>query len=205
MDLPCDDYSAGTQRYAEVVIAALADVDDDVVVVGHSLGGLTIPLVAAGRPVRRVVYLCGVIRAPGETLNDANRRDSEQPGRLERPTSNLMVDGLERGADGSSRWTNPAIAIEAMYQDCTPEDGAWAFSKLRLQCGVGNERNPLSAWPATQYSYVLCQDDLVMTAPRARRLAKMYLHVDPIEMPGHHSPMLARPAQLADILDSLAR
>ena len=37
--------------------AALAGADEDVVVVGHSLGGLTIPLVAAGRPVRRLIFL----------------------------------------------------------------------------------------------------------------------------------------------------
>jgi len=37
--------------------AALADAGGDVVAVGHSLGGLTIPLVAAARPVRRLIFL----------------------------------------------------------------------------------------------------------------------------------------------------
>ncbi len=53
VDLPCGDSAAGCARYAEIVTTALADADENVVVVGHSLGGLTIPLVAAARPVQR--------------------------------------------------------------------------------------------------------------------------------------------------------
>ena len=51
MDLPCDDPTAGCARYAEVADAALPPADD-LVLVGHSLGGLTIPVLAARRPVR---------------------------------------------------------------------------------------------------------------------------------------------------------
>jgi pimeloyl-ACP methyl ester carboxylesterase len=42
-DLPIEDDAAGAREYARVVAAALPTNDDDVVVVGHSLGGLTIP------------------------------------------------------------------------------------------------------------------------------------------------------------------
>jgi len=47
-DLPCEDVDAGTAEYAGVVIEAL-DGSDDAIVVGHSLGGMTIPLVPARR------------------------------------------------------------------------------------------------------------------------------------------------------------
>src|SRR5437868_15426566 len=57
MDLPCDDPGAGSARYAEVVAEAIRDEGDDVIVVGHSLAGLTVPLVAATRPVARMVFL----------------------------------------------------------------------------------------------------------------------------------------------------
>jgi pimeloyl-ACP methyl ester carboxylesterase len=58
-DLPCDDPSAGLAEYASTVEAAIGD-RDDVVLVGHSLGGMTIPLVAAHRPVRHMIFLCSV-------------------------------------------------------------------------------------------------------------------------------------------------
>ena len=51
MDLPGDDPKATFTDYAQVVERALADSEHSVVRVGHSTGGLTIPLVAARRPV----------------------------------------------------------------------------------------------------------------------------------------------------------
>src|SRR5262249_25275907 len=61
MDLPCDDGSASFDTYADVVCDALKGCNGDVVLVGHSLAGNTIPLVAARRPVRHLVYLCALI------------------------------------------------------------------------------------------------------------------------------------------------
>ena len=66
MDLPCEDRAAGATRYAEVVDRAIGPASD-LVVVGHSLGGLTIPLVADRRPVRRLVYLCALVPEPGRS------------------------------------------------------------------------------------------------------------------------------------------
>ena len=53
-DLPCEDESAGLAEYTQTVVDALGD-SDDVVVVAHSLGGFTAPLVAAARPVELLV------------------------------------------------------------------------------------------------------------------------------------------------------
>ena len=51
LDLPSDDESASFDDCADVICAALADVDgDDLIVVGHSLAGQIVPLVAA-RPI----------------------------------------------------------------------------------------------------------------------------------------------------------
>lgn len=43
MELPLEDSAATFDTYADVVCAALEDSDDDVVLVGHSYGGNTIP------------------------------------------------------------------------------------------------------------------------------------------------------------------
>src|SRR3954451_8922209 len=70
MDLPSEDAAATFDDYAEVVVGALDEAGDDVVVVGHSLAGHTIPLVAARRPVRRLVYLCALSALPGRSFAD---------------------------------------------------------------------------------------------------------------------------------------
>jgi len=74
-DLPCEDPHATFDDYAEVVLGALSETrDDDLVVVGYSLGGHTAALVAARRPVRELVYVAAMLPEPGLSLNDQFRR-----------------------------------------------------------------------------------------------------------------------------------
>ena len=54
VDLPAEDPTAGLTRYAELTEEALGDADD-VIVVGHSLGAGSIPIVATLRPIRHLV------------------------------------------------------------------------------------------------------------------------------------------------------
>ena len=60
VDLPSDDESAGWWDYADAVVDAIG-YRSDLVVVGHSLGGFTAPLVCARVPVDLVVLLAAMI------------------------------------------------------------------------------------------------------------------------------------------------
>jgi pimeloyl-ACP methyl ester carboxylesterase len=64
-DLPCEDNAATLLDYADVVVAAIGE-RRDVVVVGQSFGGFTAPLVASRMPVDLVVFVAGMAPAPGE-------------------------------------------------------------------------------------------------------------------------------------------
>src|SRR3954470_22180640 len=67
VDLPSDDPDAGLADYAATVLEAVG-AREDVVLVGHSLGGITIPLVAAQRPVRALAFVCALVPVPGASL-----------------------------------------------------------------------------------------------------------------------------------------
>jgi len=75
-DLPCDDDTATLADYADAVLDALLDAagpldgQRDLVVVGHSYGGLTAALVAARAPVAALVLLAAMVPAPGERPAD---------------------------------------------------------------------------------------------------------------------------------------
>ncbi|HKS69922.1 MAG TPA: VC0807 family protein [Ktedonobacterales bacterium] len=56
------------QVRAKVMIEALREVEGDIVLVGISNQGLFMPLVAAARPIRRIVMLNAVIPFPGQTF-----------------------------------------------------------------------------------------------------------------------------------------
>ncbi|HZQ85811.1 MAG TPA: alpha/beta hydrolase [Acidimicrobiales bacterium] len=193
MDLPCEDPKAGTSDYADAVVRTLDGVDDDVVVVGHSLAGLTIPVVAMRRPVRKQVYLCALIRAPG--LSMADRPDENAD--MAPPEFGAGIVGNDDGTNSIPRDTAAAF----LYQDLTPEQIDWAMARLRRQGGaLWGETAPYTEWPDTEYEYILGRDDRAVVPTWSRREAQALLGVTAIELEGSHSPMVSRPAELADVL-----
>jgi pimeloyl-ACP methyl ester carboxylesterase len=196
VDLPCDDPRAGAEAYAGVVLDALADADD-VVLVGHSLGGLTIPVVAQERRIRAMVYLAPLLPTVGSSFDDCH---AAEPDRL--------MPGLGAGQipseDGSSVW-QPQAAIALMYPDAPPGLADWAAARLRRQCWrVSQEVTPLRASPALPVTVIACGADAVVNPDWVRRSARVRFGVEAVVLPGDHSPFLARPAQLADLLVTAA-
>lgn len=196
VDLPCDDVDAGLEAYAATVLEALVAVGDDVVLVGHSLGGITIPIVASRRPVARLVFLCALIPRPGRPLSDVfSDNELFPPGPSE---------GTRRDELGRSYWPDPAVAIEAMYADCEPAAAADAAGRLRPQAAKpSHDHCPLDAWPDTPVTSVVCGDDLMLAPAWLRRASHELLGVDAVELPGSHSPMLAQASRLAEVLTAL--
>src|SRR3954454_25127891 len=66
VDLPCEDDSAGLAEYVGAARAAVGS-SEDLIVVGQSLAAFTSAELAAAAPTRLLVYLNGMIPAPGET------------------------------------------------------------------------------------------------------------------------------------------
>src|SRR5262247_3145740 len=64
-DLPADDDDAGLWAYADTVVDAV-DGRGDLVVVGQSFGAFTAPLVCDRIPADLLVFVAGMIPAPGE-------------------------------------------------------------------------------------------------------------------------------------------
>ena len=68
-DLPADDDSATLYDYADVVVDAVGD-HDDLVVVGQSFGAFTAPLVPDRLRARGLVLVAGMVPRPGEPPDD---------------------------------------------------------------------------------------------------------------------------------------
>jgi pimeloyl-ACP methyl ester carboxylesterase len=190
MDLPLEDPEAGAVRYAEAVLQALKGVDDDVVLVGHSMTGLFIPLIASQRKVRKLVFLAGGIPKVGTSV-------SERLQGFESDMFNPDPDCLNQ--DPSQ---DEAVAMKLLFHDCEPDVARWAVSKLRPQASrlIYSEVSPLQVWPDVESSYILCTEDRTFTPGWSRRAAREILGVNAIELPGGHCPQLSRPSHLADIL-----
>jgi pimeloyl-ACP methyl ester carboxylesterase len=194
-DLPCEDVSGGCRDYAELVLASLADTPHgDVVLVGHSAGGLTLPLVAAARPVRRMVFIAALLPQPAKSFADQNAREGI-----------LLSDyqeGVELDGAGRRRWFDAEIARRTMYSGCSDADAAWSFARLRAQSStIYTEPSPLPAWPDVPLIDVRGDDDQLVSPTWAAQAVPARLGVAPLVLPGAgHSLIVSHAPQLADIL-----
>ena len=198
VDLPCENPAAGLVDYAGAVLEALEPTppDADVVVVGHSLGGLTIPLVAAARPVRELVLLCAMVPLPGVALRDDvwGRPDAFAPGWKARAAHQVAH------ADGSSSWPEDA-AVDVFYHDCDPALARWAAGQLRRQAwSLAGEPHPLAAYPEVPARAIVCTEDRVLDPDSCARHAVERLDATVVRLGGGHSPMLAQPDALTELL-----
>jgi len=197
-DMPTEDPHAGAREYAQIVVDALDGAGDDVIVVGHSLGGMTVPVVASLRPVRRMVFLGAMVPAPGEVYGDflATRPDA-----LTAAPSKAVYD--ENNVRPARTWEE---ALHAYFHDIPEEDARRAWKLLRPQSGrLFAEPSPMDAWPAVPSTYILMTEDKSVAPDFSRWIARERLGVEAIEMPGSHSPYFSHPAELADILTGLER
>jgi pimeloyl-ACP methyl ester carboxylesterase len=194
VDLPCADPHATFEDYADVVCAAVPDGADDVVLVGHSLGGHSVARAATRRRFAHLVYLCALVPDPGRSMLDQAR---DRDGML----FPAYLAGLgPADADGRREWVDEAVARQIIYPDCSDDVARWAYARLRPQAnGPYTVPCPPIDLRSTPSTYILATDDLLVGPDWSRRAATR-LGADVLEIPGGHSPALARPAELADVL-----
>ncbi|RAU99361.1 alpha/beta hydrolase [Mycobacterium colombiense] len=198
-DLPVDDDSAGALEWARVAIdaiegarvgAASPNIDDDVVVVAHSLSGLCAPVIATLHEVRRMVFVGGLLPVPGQSFADHLAAN---------PDAISFAEPQEHG--GGPFGLSWEAVREGFYHDCPEVLGRKAFNELRHQSfTVFIERCPIDRWPDTPSDYVLMRDDRAVGASWARRNAVDRIGARVIELDGGHSPFFARPADLSTLL-----
>jgi pimeloyl-ACP methyl ester carboxylesterase len=194
VDLPCEDTSLGCAAYRDIVLEAIGDDDAELVVVGHSAGGLTAPLVAAARPVRRLVFISALFPEPGRSLTEQNQAE----GILEHE----YQEGVELDGNGCRRWFDQELCGRTMYFGCSPDDVAWAFGHLRSQSStMYTEVSPLEEWPDVPITDIRGSEDRIVSPQWAAKAVPERLGIDSAWIrDAGHSPMISHSASLAKLL-----
>ncbi|OHX02668.1 MULTISPECIES: alpha/beta fold hydrolase [Micromonospora] len=174
-ELPIGDRSARFADFRRTVVDAVGG-RDDLVVVGHSYGAFTAPLVADRLPVRLLVLLTPMIPRPGE-----------RPGEWWGNTGYREPEGLSEE--------------QQFYNGVPAEIVARAPAHGREQVSAEwDEPWPLATWPAVPTTVLIGRDDQFFPADFQRRVAADRLGVVPDEIDGGHAVALSHPGLLADRL-----
>jgi len=180
---------------ARHVAALLAEIDGDVVLVGHSYGGGVITEAAghAGN-VAHLVYIAAICPDAGESIASSATI-------AEHPRSRLD-DAVVVTDDTFS--INPERAVAAFYHDCDAADAAGAVARLGPQARASLVQPvTVAAWRTVPSTYILCRDDRAVAPALQTAFAKRCGSV--VELEASHSPFLSVPEAVADVLEPLAR
>lgn len=188
VDLPGRDAQADDRPTEEIAladfVAAVSEAIEaadlhDVVLLGHSLGGITIPRVAARLPdrIRRLVFLAAVHPAPGESVSDVLRHP---------------LSAVSRG-----------IGLEEMFcKDLDDETRAWLLGNLGGEPPgpMAEAMRPVHVELAEPPVYIVCEHDEALPPALQREQARNAGVQEVVSFDSGHSAFASRPRELAELL-----
>jgi len=181
VDLPGDDERAGLDAYADAVVDAIG-ARVDVVLVAQSLGGFTAPLCARA-PVRRLVFVNGMIPRPGETAGDWWANTGAIQARL---------DAADRG--GYPR----EFDVQTYFLHDVPEVVLQDAPHPREEVGAAFEQPcRFHAWPRVPIRVLAGADDRFFPLSFQREVARARLDAEVHAVRGGHLVALSNPDDLA--------
>ncbi len=186
IDLPGDDPRATLNDYADIVVQAIAQ-RANVVLVAQSLGGFTAPLVCERSAIRGLVFLNAMIPKPGETA-----------GAWWGNTGSVQARIAAAKCGGYST----EFDLQTYFLHDVPE--------AVLRAGPARQREQTDAifqypcqferWPPIPIHVVASAGDRFFPLEFQRRVARERLDEDVSVVPGGHLTALSHPQELVDIL-----
>jgi pimeloyl-ACP methyl ester carboxylesterase len=180
-------------------VAAVLEFEDlhNVVLVGHSMGGVIVPRVAEASidRVGRVVFMAAVVLNDGETLIDAV------------PQTPAVSRAVTIRDDGTAV-TDHALLVEALLPDGSPDERAWVLERHRSYPPAalvepGRLTQFLELGVPT--GYVVATQDLLVPPGLAHAFADRLPGVTVAEVAAGHDLMLTRPEESATALERVVR
>ncbi|MDH2404604.1 alpha/beta hydrolase [Bradyrhizobium sp. SSUT18] len=186
VDLPGDDRHAGLAAYAEIVVRAIAE-RRDVVLIAQSLAGFTAPLVCLHAPVRMLVFVNAMIPKPGEMAGawwDATG----------------AVEARKKAAGRRGYATEFDLATYFLHD--VPEDVLRAGPPQPREEAeiVFGEFCRFERWPDIPVHVLAGRDDRFFPIEFQRRVARERLGKEVDEIPGGHLLALSNPKGLTERL-----
>lgn len=181
--------------YVNAVKDVILSIDHDVILVGHSMGGLIITQTAELVPdkVRALGYLAAFSPADGETLFQHAMADGKS-----------HVTRFNQVNEEEGYFTVPPDKLpECFYGLCSEEDTRNAIARLRPQ-PLAPLMQPVSITPENygrvRRGYIECTRDQALTWPMQQKMQKNARLDALFTLETDHSPFYSCPSDLVDCL-----
>ncbi len=191
VDLPGDRENVRLADYRDAVLDAMTP---GCLLIGHSLGGLSITLAGTARPddVQALVYVAALVPNPGDRFVD-----------IQTQAISPVIGEVTRREGGFSV-PIPEVAGDVFYSECSAEDRAFALDRMSPQ-PISVLTEALDFAPvALRRHYVLCARDRVVLPDYQRRITLDWPKNRVHEMKTGHSPFFSDPDGLAARLNAMA-
>lgn len=195
-----DPAAQDLESYARDLAGRLEQMPRPVVLVGHSLGGMTISQAACYAPgkVKELIYICAFLPRDGQSA------DGGQDGI--KPTDWAAMAAQGKGvtlADGGKTSIMDPVAAAGMVMNCLPQQEA-------LQHTEKFTRQPLAAqyqavklcgeFYSIPKTYIRCLQDMITPLEKQDKMAADSAVENVYTLDTDHSPFFSAPRELADIL-----
>ncbi len=167
---------------------------DDVVLLGHSLAGCSMPsmLAALGERVRHAAFVACTVPDDGRSAFDM---------------LDLPIQEMIRSAGGvEPRPMDPELAKVVLGNDLTDEQFAWCVERLVAEA-PRLSTDPVDLSPLrsnVSRTWVRTLNDIIVSADKQLTYAKNVGDCPLIDLDAGHMCMVSQPAALARILDDIA-
>jgi pimeloyl-ACP methyl ester carboxylesterase len=167
-----------------VVRDAIADTDGEVILLGHSYGGVVITQAADDQPnVSKLMYLAAFLPEEGDSMLSLTGG-----GRAPWLEFDERTHSVARG------W-----GARLFYSEAPAATAKWAEAQLQAQSlSSFTDQVGFAGWRHIDSTYLICTRDQSLPPAMQRRMAQQTKRS--VELGSDHSPFLSQPAALAGVL-----
>lgn len=188
------------ERVMQCIYDILDEQEEQVILVGHSSGGMLITEAARRRPekIKALVYLAAFLLPAGVFPPSIMREDHESI-----LPSSLIIDEERKVSI-----VRPEDAREVFYADCSDEDATWATALLvaePLKVGTSSEISATEVdidW--IPRAYITSLQDKALGPATQKKMYTMLPCRKVYELATSHSPFLSTPEQVVACLLDVA-
>ena len=191
------------KTYNNNAIAALKASEEPAILVGHSMGGVSLSHLADIMPdkIKKLVYLTAFMTNTEKSANDYIMAHAENP--VCAPLWAVLAPvnewaGIEVAAD------KPDQVKEAFYGDCSDEDIALSTANVvKVNTSIPNIYVPQTKSQHERH-YIKCTNDRAIPLQAQEEMIAEFPDTTVHTLESSHSPFYSQPDAVADIINTVA-